>query len=72
MYCEVHFLVLTAIFSRYRLFMPDNAAFEIAGRAEVEPVHPTIRIDNQPFISAVDQVVPEEAADIVASQLVLS
>ena len=64
-------LILSAILASDNVFMPDNAAIQPV-TLEEEPLYPDVRVNQQAFIGAVIEMVPEEPSQSMPRQLVLA
>jgi len=71
MHCIEDPLVFPTVFALDDVFMPDNATVHPVA-LEIETVYPCVWIDNQPFVSPIIKMIPEEASQGMFRQLVLT
>ena len=64
-------LVVPPILSSDDILMPDDTASQTV-TLEIESINPGIRVDYQPFIPSVIEMIPEEAPQSMLCQLILT
>ncbi len=63
--------VFLSIFTDHGIFMTDDAAGQVIA-LKAETIDPVVRVDHKPFVRAIIEMIPKEAAQCMLCQLVLA